>query len=242
MIPIYLCDDQPTITENLKNQLRKVLLIEELDFQLQPVFHDPEVLLKTIQQVPQNGIYFMDIDFGAGAMDGLRLGQAIREIDPRGFIIYVTTHEELLPATFRYQVEAFDFIVKEDLSQLLDRLREILLAIRQRLTQDQRSERPQFCIETGGMKQFLPLDEIIYFETTPRKHVLAVVLPGRRIEFSGNLTELEAELPEYFLRTHRSFLVNRQHIRSYDRKVKVLRLTGEESCFVARSKVKALGF
>lgn len=48
-------------------------------------------------------------------MNGFELAQEIRKFDPRGFIIFITTHAELSYMTFTYKVEALDYIIKDDI-------------------------------------------------------------------------------------------------------------------------------
>ena len=51
-------------------------------------------------------------------MTGLTLAQEIRKYDPRGFIIFVTTHSEMSYMTFIYKLEALDFILKDEPKEL----------------------------------------------------------------------------------------------------------------------------
>ena len=41
------------------------------------------------------GIYFLDVDLKC-SMNGIRLGEKIRELDTRGFIIFTTTHLDVV--------------------------------------------------------------------------------------------------------------------------------------------------
>ena len=54
----------------------------------------------------------------------------------------------------------------------------------------------------------IPLDDILYFETSSRSHF--VILRGKKqwIEFMGNLSDIADELGERFLKIHR-FLCGR---------------------------------
>ena len=59
-------------------------------------------------------------------------------------------------------------------------------------------------------KTRIPYRQIYYFEARSKK--LYLRLPDREMAFYGTMEELEAKLPEVFLRCHRSFLVNKNHI------------------------------
>ena len=55
-------------------------------------------------------------DLGAD-INGINLGEEIRQLDPTGYIIFITTHAELSHLTFKYKVEALDYIIKDDFSE-----------------------------------------------------------------------------------------------------------------------------
>ena len=74
-------------------------------------------LLEKIKETGEVGIYFLDIDLKTD-MTGLTLAQEIRKYDPRGFIIFITTHSEMSYMTFIYKLEALDFILKDDPEEL----------------------------------------------------------------------------------------------------------------------------
>ena len=59
-------------------------------------------------------------------------------------------------------------------------------------------------------KTRIPYRQIYYFEARSKK--LYLRLPDREMAFYGTMKKLEAKLPEVFLRCHRSFLVNKNHI------------------------------
>ncbi|MBA5760556.1 response regulator, partial [Escherichia coli] len=66
---------------------------------------DPFELVSRMPRHQGMGLYFLDIDLGQPDMNGFELAQEIRKFDPRGFIIFITTHAELSYMTFTYKVE-----------------------------------------------------------------------------------------------------------------------------------------
>ena len=114
MVPIYLCDDDPQIRAAIRRELEKEILIKGYDMEVAAACAGPEELLEALQKSGQRGIYFLDVDLKHEQYTGFTLGQAIRKMDPRGFLIYVTAFGELAFETFRYQLEALDYIVKRE--------------------------------------------------------------------------------------------------------------------------------
>ena len=75
---------------------------------------------KISHEFPTKRNLFLDVELKNEPMDGFGLGKIIRETDPRGFIIYVTAFEELAFETFRYHLEALDYIIKGDMEKMLN--------------------------------------------------------------------------------------------------------------------------
>lgn len=240
MIPIYLCDDQESILSELKELIDRIIMIHDLPFRIELATTDPDELLRHLQQAPAQGIYFLDVDLGLNKMNGFELGQKIREVDSRGFLIYVTTHEELLSETFKHRLEALDYIIKNQVDILNASIFACLSAISQRLANDKRETRQYFRVEKGARTDYVPMEEIIYFETSHKKHVVTLHTKDSTIEFYGSLNEVEEKINQDFFRVHRAFLVNSQHIRSCDYKEKRVYLSAGKNCDIARSKIKQM--
>ncbi|MDE7277339.1 MAG: response regulator, partial [Lachnospiraceae bacterium] len=113
MLPIYICEDDERIRNAERLWLEKQILIEGFDMEIALCTGNPEELLEYLTHTQRQGIYFLDVELKGASMDGFRLGEEIRKKDARGFMIYVTAFQELAFETFRYHLEALDYIVKE---------------------------------------------------------------------------------------------------------------------------------
>jgi two-component system response regulator AgrA len=239
MIPIYICEDQSYMLKEIYKEIEHYCLFHELDFQIQLATVDPDELLDDLSRRKQIGIYFLDVDLGKDKINGFELGKKIRELDPRGFIIYITTHEELLAETFRYRLEALDYIAKEDSNEMIQSIQSSLEQINRLLMQDQRKERSHLAVERAGNTTYIPLEKILYLETSSKKHVVNLITTEGSLEFYGSLSDMEKTLDsKQFRRVHRAFLVNTSHIIGFDKKNKTLLLTHKKDCFIARNKMK----
>ena len=110
MIPIYLCEDNPLQLDLLKSMIEKYIFIQAYDMEIRQAVHTPHELLNLLPDQPENAVYFLDIHLHSD-MDGIELASAIRQKDPRAFIIFTTTHSEMAMTTFRYQVEPLGFLI-----------------------------------------------------------------------------------------------------------------------------------
>ena len=241
MIPIYICEDQPDFLEKLTELIQRTITIENFHFQIELATQNPEMLIEKLEKQKNFlGIYFLDIDLGKDTMNGFELGKKIRSLDSRGFIIYITTHEELLSETFIHRLETLDFILKDEPDRIKRNIVTSLKTIETRIGIDSNKNREYFAVKNGGRTSYVPLDEIIYFETTAKKHVVAVnTLQGRK-EFYDTLEKITERLNDDFIRVHRSFLVNSQHISGYNHKLRELVLSQNHTCDIARGKLKEI--
>lgn len=213
MLEICICEDNQALRQKISQWVGNFCLLSELDANLALSTENPLLVLEYYRMVSQAVLFFLDIDLGT-QMDGMELAQKIREYHKDAFIVFFTTKSEMAPLTFKYQVEALDFIVKDgDEDEIKER---ILSTIRTAVARH---------VKTGTGKVFqvkqddkviqLPLDEIIYIETTGTRYKLNLYTHQRRLSLNGELKKIEADLDERFIRSHQSFLVNRDHITAY---------------------------
>lgn len=73
-----------------------------------------------------------------------------------------------------------------------------------------------FQFESEFKKFWVPFSEILYFETLPQPHKIVLVTLKQRIEFYGNLAEIET-MDSRLYRCHKSFVVNLKSIVVIDR-------------------------
>lgn len=240
MVPIYICEDQSEILKQLEKNIQNISMIEEFDFNIELATKSPDELIRFLKEQRTQGIYFLDIEFPKESMNGFELGKEIRKLDSRGFLIYVTTHSELLPETFSYQLEALDYILKDDPAKLNHHIKKALLTIQGLLDNESSDVRELFTVESATRILHIPVNTIDYFETTYKKHNVALITSDQYIEFHGNLTQIEKRLSPDFIRTHQSFLVNRSKIQTIDKRHRTVLLKNGSTCLVSRSKIKEL--
>ena len=133
MMKLYLCEDDAQQRERLKKTIDNVVLIENLDMEFSCVTDNPYTLLEKVADDDCIGLYFLDIDLKTD-MTGLTLAKEIRKYDPRGFIVFVTTHSEMSYMTFMYKLEALDFILKDDVEEMTRRVHECILKANERFS------------------------------------------------------------------------------------------------------------
>ncbi len=237
MIPVYLCDDEAAVNALLEKLVGDQVMIMGRDMGPVKTAYDPISLLEMQKEGEVPAIYFLDIDF-PGYMSGLELAVKLRQYDPRGFIVFITAHDDMMFETFRYRLEALDYIVKGDAAELAKRVYGCLESICQRLMDEPDGKGAYCSLKIFDTIRHIPLQEILYFEAVGRRHTLVLHMDGEVLEFNSSLGHFEEKLGEGFWRCHRSFLVNRARIRSVRLKENLVELDNGETCLLAR-KAKA---
>ncbi len=232
MIEIYICDDEDAIRQQIQTALERKILAENYDMKVVCSAASAQKLLDAAKDGRQ-GIYFLDVDLKDREWDGFRLGQQLRRRDPYGTLVYITGYGELAWRTFQYHLEAFDYIVKEP-ERVGPSAARCLEEINMRLLEQRRNPVQTLTLRTGEVVRHIPLDSILFFETASAAHHVLLHTQGGRIDFLGRLNELEEQLGEGFIRTHRAYLVAADKIEAVDLKHNKLWAGGRE-CLLSRS-------
>lgn len=240
MLPVFICEDDEQIREAERIYLEKQILIKGYDMEIVLCTGNPEELLQVLSDKTRRGVYFLDVELKGCSMDGFTLGQEIRKRDTRGFLIYVTAFRELAFETFRYHLEALDYIWKQNTEQMYAGISRCLNVITERMQKEQGKQREYFTVKTLDTIRHIPIDQILYFATSKRTHRIELHAIQDRLDFIGRMQELEQELGQRFLRVHRAYLVNVEHIAQVDLKRREIVLKNKERCMFSRSSKNKL--
>lgn len=232
MIGIYLCDDEDAVRRQIQTALERKILIENYDMKVLCSAASAQELLDAAENGKQS-IYFLDVELKDGEWDGFRLGQELRRRDPHSTLVYITSYGDLAWHTFQYHLEAFDYIVKQP-EQVGPSAAQCLEEIHTHLLARQQNAAETLTLRTGDAVRHIPLRDILFFETASVPHHILLHTPNSRIDFLGSLNELEIQLGDRFIRTHRAYLVAADKIETVDLKHNKLR-TGGHECLLSRT-------
>ena len=239
MVPVYICDDEEKIREALCLEIARQITIGDYDMEIALCTGSPFELLEAVQKEAKRGIYFLDVDLKQGdeELDGFWLGREIRARDSRGFIVYITFYGDLAFKTFQYHLEALDYIVKDDMLKMIPAIRECLGVIVKRIHEEGSLLSPSSCftVKTGDAVRHIPLQDIICFETSSRTHRIVLYTQTERLDFIGKMAEIEEKMGDAFIRTHRSFLLNKEKIRSADFRKNEITMISGQICLLSRT-------
>ena len=232
MIGIYLCDDEESVRRQIQEALERKILVEDYDMKVVCSAANARELLDTAEG-EKRGMYFLDVDLKDGEWDGFRLGQELRRRDPHGTLVYITGYGDLAWRTFQYHLEAFDYIIKKP-EQIGPSVSQCLSEIHLRLLAERQDPAEMLTVRTGETVRHIPLRDILFFETASIPHHVLLHTSNSRMDFLGSLNELEIQLGDRFIRTHRSYLVAADKIETVDLKHSKLWAGGRE-CLLSRA-------
>jgi two-component system response regulator AgrA len=240
LLRIYICEDEAAQRAKIAKCVTDYIIAEDYDAELTLAASGPDELLKAVAGGRDTGLYFLDVDLNH-EMNGIELAEAIRRHDPRGYIIFITTHGEALPLTFKYKVEAMDYIIKDDIENIGPRIAACVNDAYTKHTAQVDSGQNYVFKMTEQRFVSVPYDKIIFIETAPnvpRKVIL--YSESGSYEYYGKLDEIKKQLDGRFFRCHKSFIVNTQAIQTVDGKDGLIRLRGGYSCFASTRRVNKL--
>lgn len=239
MIDIFICEDNKKQLDLFTTYISNLILIEGFDMKIVQATSDPHQLLKEILTAENTGLFFLDIDLRSD-MNGLTLAQRIRQIQPRCFIVFITSHSDMSFLTFQYKAEALDFIVKDSAEHIKSKIHECLLDVNSKYTSSNNNVTRTFTINQNDKRIVIDYNDIIFFETSNNIHKIILHARKRVIEFTGQLKDIEQQLDYRFYRCHTSYIINKDNITDIDFKELLVHMNNGETCPVSVRKKKGL--
>ena len=193
-----ICDDERVHINELEEYFAQK---EDLQIESEP-FESGEALLDAYKQ-GQQSFDALFVDMEMGGMNGIETANAIRTIDERVIIVFVTSHEE-------YAIDCFQCSPLRFLKKPLqpEKMNEALQAIEQQLSK----KRVVVHLNFGKEQYRLYEDDIIYLES--HNHKIDIYTVDETYVVNKNLNEMEDTLSaNVFARAHKAFLVNLCYVR-----------------------------
>lgn len=204
MLEIAICDDEKCDVASIENMLENISINNAVKIDVD-VFYDGKTLVDFINKGKRYDIIYLDIEMLN--QNGVDAGKAIRRMDNKVIIIYVTSYESFAKEVF--EVSAFRFITKP-----------IDFSVFKKYFMDAKNEiftHPKyFQYQYNRISYRVPIDEILYFQS--EKRLTYIVTNSSVNKCYCKLNDIENSLGNsgvYFYRTHQSFLVNPQYVSMY---------------------------
>ena len=193
MIRVAVCDDDKQFAGNLEKLIMDYFDKRLIKYEIE-VFYDGSTLEAEYQKAHRFDIIYLDIEMDK--MNGIEAARLIRNIDRNVVIIYVSG----------YEVEPFRFIKKPINPEAFNRITQMAY---DRVIEEDAYFEYMYNKEYGKVL----VRDIVYFESVGR--VVNIVTDREVFKFYGKLDAVEKRLGNHnipFLRIHKSFYVNFNHV------------------------------
>lgn len=200
MFEIAICDDDTIFSLEFQKLLEKVLTSKNLSFRLS-LFPDISSFRHAIHNGKIYDLVFLDILFSTNNEEGIRFAKSLHSMKYKIDIIFITTNPEY--ALSGYDAFPLHFLVKPVSTKKLE------LALERFL---EKHTPHSLHIVTQKKIIHIAVSDILFIEIYG--HTIIIHKKDNQKEFyTGTLKELESNLMPYsFIRPHRSYLVNLEHI------------------------------
>lgn len=203
MYRFAMCDDDREFCSFFETCLESVCREKKIDFTMSSFF-DTKSFETSLKRGDEYELVFLDILLKDE--NGIDFARTLR-LEKYGFdIIFITTCRE-------YAVDSFDvsplYYILKPVS-----IEKLGLAIERFL---EKNTPRRICFNTPGGYLNIKLSDIVYIEILNHSIIIHKV-DGTFETFRGTLKEIESQMrPVMFLKPHRSYLVNSEHINGFSR-------------------------
>lgn len=167
------------------------------------------------------------LDFNLPDLTGKDILNIVR---PNTAVIMITSNHAFGADSYNYN-QVVDFLVKPvDFARFFKAFQKA-----KNFASKQEEKETRLFIKDGNKLVKIELTEVIYFKS--EANYISVVLQDKKILTLMTLKDLEAKLPEFFMRVHRSYIVNLNKIDFINNNVIEM---GKELIPVSHSYVKEL--
>ena len=207
MLKVAICDDYEVERDWLYyvvgNKIRPYHICDRLE-----QYENGSDLLLEMTEDNRYDLVFLDIKLNNE--NGIDIAERLKKKNPYCYIVFVSGYEEYHRAAF--DVQPYQFLDKpvreEEIEAILDSV------INLRCQKDNVLEIP-----TKRANYRLVVNDIMYF-ITGKREITVYMRDGQTYPFYGKLSEIErrlANLSDYFLRAHKSYLLNMNYVKVFER-------------------------
>lgn len=200
MIKFLVCDDNTYTLDTISNMLESIFM--KYNFEANVIYKassDIE-LLYYIKNYPVD-VFILDINL-RGQLTGIDIAKIIRENNKDSYIIFITCHGEYDELAFK--CKTFDFLRKPIAKSILE---ETILRLFDDIKGNTLSKK---YIKVDNKNTLIDENEIQYIKRDGMKIILHTIFEN--IQMYSSFKKLQEQLPNNFVRCHKSFIVNINNI------------------------------
>jgi DNA-binding LytR/AlgR family response regulator len=166
------------------------------------------------------------LDVYMGEMTGVEVARLVRETDSDVMLAFVTTSEDFAMEGYRSRVERYLLKPYQE-----NDVHEILASAARRVESQQEA-----ALTVAG--ETIPISRIRYAEQNNHTTII-YLMGGNEVRRTGRLDDIDSQLPSPpFYRSHKSYLVNLDHVKRLDRNLNAFEMDSGEYAYIRRASVR----
>ena len=198
MIQIAVCDDEKKVLDDISGKVRNAFA----EINCPAEIFQTDNPFELVEHIKNTAIDVLFLDIDMPSLSGMDIAQFLMDSNTNILLVFVTSHDTLVYQSFRYH--PFGFIRKNHFDEEIGT---VVTGIVDEL--QKRNEYFSFKTNEGFFKVLF--EDILYFES--ESNYINLYCTDNQFRFRSTITSLEKELSaKGFIRTHKGFLVNQQHI------------------------------
>lgn len=194
MLNFVICDDNLKILDKLSTMLENIFVKNNYEAEVTFTSANVDEIIEHVC-LNKTDVLLLDINLKSNKT-GLEIAEEIREKNKNVYIIFTTAHLEF--ALVAYKFKTFDYIAKP-ITQ--ERLEETI----SRLFKDVYSQ-PKKYLKIDNKNTIIDESEINYIKRDGMKIVFCT--DSRDYEIYSSFNKIQDNLPENFIRCHKSYIAN----------------------------------
>lgn len=202
MLNIGICDDKAEIINVFSSWIHEISVKNKIEITLKKFESGENLLFELDENIDFFDILYLDIEMGN--LNGIETASILRDKGCQSIVIFLTDREKYVFQSF--DVLPLNYILKSNIT--IEKFEKIFLSA---LEHRQKTKEDVFVCEFQDIKKIIPLIKIQYFEVQNR--IVTVHYDGETFKFYSKLDTIDEELKgKWFVRIHRSFIINLRYI------------------------------
>lgn len=199
---VLICDDD----QYLRKMLKKVTSNNE---KIDNIFTAADGI-EAVKTAEEKSIDIALLDIDMPKLDGIEATKIISKATPKTYFVFITAHMEY--AIDSFCVHPYDYLLKPiDIEGFERTLEELVDLIQKRSLNEKDKKIDKLAIKEDGAIYFVLMNDILYFEKIDRE---VLVHTAKNVyAINKTLRALEKDLNNSFIKTHQSFIVNKEKIK-----------------------------
>lgn len=229
MYNFIICDDNQRDLKRLNTMIEKYMFKSDLKYEVLSFSDYDDDFLKIVSRKMPGKIYILDIE--APTRSGIDIARIIRRRDYNSALIFVTAHEELGQIILKKHFRFLAFINKFDEFEknFTETLDEAVTALEQKQI---------VRFSDGSNIVTLEHNDIVYITRDSVERKTVINYGENEVKVNIPLSRLKKMLTDDFIETHRSCIVNKKRIISYNKNQKVIKFDNGDTTDLISSKFK----